>query len=70
MLKIVFRLQAAAGHEGICDTDRGGVSELRPDIELIILLQEGAVNDVEEFVLVVGPVFRRKLNGDFLKQFG
>ena len=36
MLKVVFRLHAAAGHEGVCDADGSGVSELRPDVEFII----------------------------------
>ena len=70
MLKIVFRLQATAGHEGVCDADGGGVSELRPDVELIILLQKTAVNDVEDVLPVLVPVFRRKLGGDLLKLFG
>ncbi len=70
MLKVVFRLQAAAGHEGVCDADGGGVSELRSDVELIILLQKTAVNDVEDVLPVFVPVFRRKLGGDLLKLFG
>ncbi|NBI10615.1 hypothetical protein D1641_11415 [Colidextribacter sp. OB.20] len=69
MFKVVFRLQAAAGHEGICDADGGGVSELRSDVELIILLQKAAVNDAEDVLLVIVPIFRRKLGGDLLKLF-
>ena len=69
MFKVVFRLQAAAGHEGVCDADGGGVSELRSDVELIILLQKAAVNDAEDVLLVIVPIFRRKLGGDLLKLF-
>ena len=69
MFKVVFRLQAAAGHEGVCDADGGGVSELRSDVELIILLQKAAVNDAEDVLLVIVPIFRRKLGGDPLKLF-
>ena len=67
MLKVVFRLHAAAGHKSVGDADGGGVSELRPDVELIILLQKTAVNDVEDVLPVFVPVFRRKLSGDLFK---
>ena len=46
------------------DADGGGVSELRSDVELIILLQKAAVNDAEDVLLVIVPIFRRKLGGD------
>ena len=64
MLEVVFRFQATAGHEGIGDADRGGAAERHFDVQFIILLQEGAVNDVEEVVLVVGPIFARQLRGN------
>ena len=67
MLKVVFRLHAAAGHKSVGDADGGSVSELRPDVELIILLQKTAVNDVEDVLPVFVPVFRRKLSGDLFK---
>ncbi|MDD3228239.1 MAG: hypothetical protein PHE09_03380 [Oscillospiraceae bacterium] len=70
MLKIVLRLHATAGHEGIGDADGGGVSELHSDIKLIITVQKGIVNDVENIVLVVVPVFIRKLRRDTLHLFG
>ena len=69
MFKVVFRLQAAAGHEGVGDADGGGISELRSDVELIILLQKAAVNDAEDVLPVIVPIFRRKLGGDLLKLF-
>ena len=59
MLKVVFRLQATAGHKGKGDTDGGGVSELLSDVKRIILLQKTSVNDVEQIVLMVIPVVRR-----------
>ncbi len=70
MLKVIFRLQAAAGHEGKGDADGGGVSELLSDVKRIILLQKTSVNDVEQIVLMVVPVVRRKLTGDFFKLVG
>lgn len=69
MLKVVFRLHPTAGHEGIGDADGGGVSELRPDVELIILLQKTAVNDTKDVLLVVVPIFACKLGGDLFKLF-
>ncbi len=70
MLKVIFRLQAAAGHKGKGDADGGGVSELLSDVKRIILLQKTSVNDVEQIVLMVVPVVRRKLTGDFFKLVG
>ena len=67
MLKVVFRLHAAAGHKSVGDADGGGVSELRPDVELIILLQKTAVNDVEDVLPVIVPVFPRELGSDLFK---
>ncbi len=64
MLKVFLRFQPAAGQEGIGDTDGGGVSELHPDVELIIPFQKGTVNDVENVSLVFLPVFRGKLGGN------
>ena len=40
MLKVIARLQSAAGHEGVGDADGSGVSELHSDIEIIILLKK------------------------------
>ena len=69
MLKVAFRLQATAGHEGIGDADSGGVSERHFDVEFIILLQKGAVNDAEDVLPVVVPVFACKLGGNLFKLF-
>ena len=38
VFKVILRLHPAAGHEGVGDADRCGVSESRPDVELIIFL--------------------------------
>lgn len=70
MFKVIFRLQATAGHEGVGNADGGSVSELCSDVELIILLQKTAVNDAENVLLVVCPILRRKLAGDFFKLLG
>ena len=53
MLEIGFRLQSAAGHQRINDTDGGGASEGYSDVEIIIFLQKGTVNDVENVALVL-----------------
>ena len=53
MLEIDFRLQSAAGHQCVSDTDGGGASEGYSDVEIIIFLQKGTVNDVEKVTLVL-----------------
>lgn len=64
MLEVVLRLQPAAAHESIGDTDGCGGSELDSYIEIIILLQKRILKDVEEITLVLIPVFIRKLGSD------
>ncbi|HRS64334.1 MAG TPA: hypothetical protein P5519_00420 [Spirochaetia bacterium] len=70
MLKVIFRLQAATGHEGIGDAHGGGVPKRDADVEIIIFLHEGIFNDVEYVALVCVPVFVGKLGGDALKLVG
>ena len=67
MLKVIVRLQSAAGHEGVGDAHGGGVSKLHSDVEVIILFEERIGNDVEHIPAVLIPVFVRKLCGDVLK---
>ena len=67
MLKVIPRLHAAAGHQGICHADGGGVLKLNADIEVIILFQKTSVNDVGQFIFMVVPIFLRKLGGDLLQ---
>ena len=69
MLKVFFRFQSAAGQERISDADRGGALKRRADVKGIIPLQETPVNVVEDIVLMVSPVFPRKLGGDLLQLF-
>ena len=69
MLKVVLRLQAAAGHQGIGDADGGGTSESHFDVEVIILLQKTPVNDAEKVSLIIVPVVLRKPGGDVLQLF-
>ena len=69
MFKVVLRFQATTGHENIGNADGGGIFELHSDVECIVLLQKTSVNDVNDVLLVVGPVFLRKLAGYFLKLF-
>ncbi|WP_233452782.1 hypothetical protein [Caproicibacter fermentans] len=38
MLKVFVGFQPAAGQNRVSDADRGGISELRSDVELIIFL--------------------------------
>lgn len=67
VLEVVFRFQTTAGHQGVGDADGSGAPERHFDVEFIILLQKGAVNDMEDVVLMVGPVFFRQLYGDLLQ---
>ena len=53
MLEIRFRLQPAAGHQRVSDADGGGASEGYSDVEIIIFLQKGTVNDAEDVALVL-----------------
>lgn len=64
MLKVVLRLQPAAAHQSVGDTDGSGGSELDSYIEIIILLQKRILKDVEKITLVLIPVFIRKLGGN------
>ena len=61
MLEIAFRLQTAAGHHSVGDTYRGGTFESHLNVEIIIRLQKAPVNDAEKVLLIIPPVFRRKL---------
>ena len=64
MEKMFLRLQSAAGQQGVGGADHGGISERRPDVEVIIFFQKGTVNDTEDVILIVVPVFIHKLGGD------
>lgn len=57
MVKILLRFQAAAGHQGICDTHRCRRLKLQCDVKVIILFQKGTVNDAVDVMLIVLPVF-------------
>ena len=67
MLEVVIRFQAAAGHEHISDADSGCTAKCRASVKLIIPLQEGTVNDVENVFPVVVPVFVCQLRGNLLQ---
>jgi hypothetical protein len=70
MLKVFIGFQPTAGQNRVGDADGCGASELRSDVELIIFLQKAAVNDVEDVVLMVLPIFVRQLSGDLLQLIG
>lgn len=53
MLEIGFRFQSAAGHQRVGNTDGCGASESHSDVEIIIFLKKGTVNDVENVTLVL-----------------
>ena len=63
VIKVLFRLQSAAGHQSISDADGGGCLKLYSDVELIVLLQKGTVNDIEKVLLMLRPIFIRQLTG-------
>ncbi|MBR6862311.1 MAG: hypothetical protein IKM73_13415 [Acidaminococcaceae bacterium] len=67
--EIPFRLQPAAGQQGVGGTDDGGVSERCSDVEIIIFFQEGPVNDAEDVILIVVPILVHKLRGDGFQLF-
>lgn len=70
MGKVFFRLQPAARHEGVCDTDGGGAAKLHTDVKLIIFLQKAIVNDVEDVVAMLVPIFIGKLARDIFQLGG
>ena len=69
MLKIPRWLQPTPGQEGVGGAHRGGAAERRPDVELIIFLQKGTVNDAEDFLLMFLPVVCCQTAG-YLLQLG
>ena len=70
MGKIAFRLQSAAGHQGVGNADGGGCLKLYFDVKLIIFLQKGTVNDIEEVLLMLRPVFACQFSGPCLQLLG
>src|SRR5699024_3022125 len=56
--------------EGIGDADGGGGFELHLDVVLIVLLQKGTVNDIENVLPVFVPVFLRQLGGHISQLLG
>jgi hypothetical protein len=70
MLKVSVGIEAAAGQNRVGDADGSGASELRSDVEFIIFLQKAAVNDVEDVVLMILPIFVRQLSGDLFQLVG
>ena len=63
VVEVAFRLQSAAGHQCVSDADGGGCLELHSDVILIIFLQKGTVNDIEEVLLMLRPVFLSQFSG-------
>ena len=63
VVEVAFRLQSAAGHQSVSDANGGGCLELHSDVILIIFLQKGTVNDVEEVLLMLRPVFLSQFPG-------
>ena len=67
MGEVTFRLQPAAGQQGVGGADNGGIAERRAHVEVIIIVQEGTVNDTEDVTLIFAPGFVHKLRGDLLQ---
>ena len=57
VVEVAFRFQSTAGHQSVSDTDGGCCLELYSDVKLIIFLQKGTVNDIEEVLLMLRPIF-------------
>ena len=70
MFKVVFRLQTAAQHQRIADTDLGGIPEGHSYVEFIILFQKRILKDAEDIPAVVLPVFPRQLRSHCLQLIG
>ena len=64
-----LRVQPATGQKGVSGADQGGVSERNADVEVIVPLQEGTVNDTENVPLIGIPVFIRQTSGDSFQLF-
>lgn len=60
MLHVFFRLQSAAAEHRIGDAGGSDFLELDSDVVIIVPLKPRIVNDVEEVLLIIGPVFIRK----------
>ena len=67
MFEGFIRIQSAAAHQGIADADPRGAPKRSSDTEYIILRQERIRKDVENFALVVLPVFPRKTRSQLIK---
>ena len=67
MFEEFVRIQSAAAHQGITDAHLRGVPKRSPDIEFIILRQERIRKDVENFALVIVPVFPREAGSQLIK---
>ena len=63
VVEVAFRFQSTAGHQSVSDTDGGCCLELYSDVKLIIFLQKGTVNDIEEVLLMLRPVFLSQFSG-------
>ncbi|MCU6784826.1 hypothetical protein OCV46_12950 [Anthropogastromicrobium aceti] len=63
VVEVAFRLQSAAGHQSVSDADGGCCLELHSDVILIIFFQKGTVNDIEEVLLMLRPVFLSQFSG-------
>ena len=69
MLQYAFRFQSTPGQKHIERADGCRTAECRPDVILIIALQIRTVNDVEQVLPVVTPVFFRKAGSNLLELF-
>ena len=70
MLEVISRLHPAAGQQRIGGADSGGVPKSGSDVELIIVLQKGTVNDADNIAPVIVPVFIYKLRRHMLHLIG
>ena len=70
VLEVAFRLQTAAGHQGVGNTDGGRRFELDCDVEIIVLLQKRTVNDIAEVLLMLVPILTGQLSGHINKLLG
>lgn len=70
MLEVFSRLHPTTGQQRIGGADNGGIPKSGSDVELIIVLQKGTVNDADNIAPVVVPVFIYKLRRHTLQLIG
>jgi hypothetical protein len=70
VFKLLVGVKPAPREQNIGGADHGGISECHPDIEVIILLQEGIFKVAKDVILMVVPILVHQLGGNALQLIG